>query len=207
MKLQKLNRTLLGALVALGAVGAASQAHALNITPSTVPQYLENTITANLDATQVTAIATANFGFSGTLALVYKQDFGGGESGNGAPYYSTSFDPELSLGDGPSAGAVTWVGPMKISCPSCYLVVKDGSNIPKQYVFDISNSWNGTDTINLSGFWANTNGAISNIAIWNKAVEGGGTIAMVPEADTYAMLLAGLGLVGFAARRTLSKTV
>jgi len=33
---------------------------------------------------------------------------------------------------------------------------------------------------------------------------GGG--APVPEADTYAMLLAGLGLVGFAARRKLSKT-
>ena len=34
-----------------------------------------------------------------------------------------------------------------------------------------------------------------------------GGSAPVPEADTYAMLLAGLGLVGFAARRKLSKTV
>ena len=32
---------------------------------------------------------------------------------------------------------------------------------------------------------------------------GGGSITAVPEADTYAMLLAGLGLVGFATRRKL----
>lgn len=205
MKLQKFNRALFGALLVSGTLGVASQAHALTITPSTVPQYLETTLSSNLNATQVTAIAMANFGFSGTLDLVYKQDFGGGESGNGAPYYSTSFDPQLSPGDGPSAGAVTWGGSMKISCPSCYLVVKDGNNIPKQYVFDIS-TWNGTDAINFSGFWANTNGAISNIAIWNNADGGGGGGSLVPEPETYAMLLAGLGLVGFAARRKLSKT-
>ena len=34
---------------------------------------------------------------------------------------------------------------------------------------------------------------------WRTAVE----VSPVPEADTYAMLLAGLGLVGFAARRKL----
>jgi len=32
------------------------------------------------------------------------------------------------------------------------------------------------------------------------------TVTPVPEPETYAMLLAGLGLVGFAARRKLGKT-
>ena len=204
MKLQKFNRTLLGAMAISGVMGIASQAHALSVTPSFTPQYLENTITSALNAADVTSIATANFGFTGTLALAYKQDYGAGESGNAAPYYSTSFAAELSPGDGPSAGAITWNGPLGIACPSCYMVVKDGSNVPKQYVFDIS-GWNGTDTINFSGFWANTNGAISHVAIFNNLdPSGGGGGSLVPEPETYAMLLAGLGLVGFAARRKLS---
>jgi len=57
----------------------------------------------------------------------------------------------------------------------------------------------------LGGFWDGTQGAISNVAIWNTSTDG--TSTLVPEADTYAMLLAGLGLVGFAARRKLNKTV
>ena len=48
---------------------------------------------------------------------------------------------------------------------------------------------------------AGTNGAF---VATNDAQEIGspGTIAAVPEADTYTMMLAGLGVVGFAARRT-----
>lgn len=205
MKLQKFNRTLVGALLISGALGIASQAHALTITPSSTPVYLETSQTSALNAVDVKAIAVANFGFSslGTLGLVYKQDFGSSESGNAQSYYTTSFDPENYSGDGPSAGAIIQGGSMNIECPSCYLVVKDGNNSPKQYVFDIS-GWNGTDAINFSGFWANTNGAISHVAIFNNAASGGGSIAAIPEPETYAMLLAGLGLVGFAARRKLS---
>lgn len=143
------------------------------------------------------------------LGLVYKQDqgVGGLESGNGAAYYTTAFSYE-SLDDA-SGATISWDGGMKISCPSCFLIVKDGNhdalNPPpySQYVYDIS-GWNGTDTINLSGFWLGQ-GSISNIAIWNSADEGGGgSVAAIPEPATYAMLLAGLGLVGFAARRKLS---
>ncbi len=36
---------------------------------------------------------------------------------------------------------------------------------------------------------------------WNLASEGYVTAAMVPEPETYALMLAGIGLVGFAARR------
>jgi len=76
-------------------------------------------------------------------------------------------------------------------------VVKDGTQgNPAQYLFDLG-TWDGKETITLSGFWDGSQGAISNVAIWN-------TGSLVPEADTYAMLLAGLGLVGFAARRKLA---
>jgi hypothetical protein len=213
MKLQKFNRTLLGALLVSGALGVVSQAHALNLTPASLPAWYSTSL-SNLTQSEVEGIVGV-----APLGLVYKQDFGGLESGNGAGYYTTSFVTDATnspLDPLDASGAtITWDGPvMKISCGSCFLVVKDGnhdaSNPPPypQYIFNIS-GWNGTDTINLSGFWPGP-GAISNIAIWNIAEEGGGgggTITPVPEADTYAMLLAGLGLVGFAARRKLRKPV
>jgi len=82
-------------------------------------------------------------------------------------------------------------------------VVKDGHQDPYAYIFDLGN-WDGQETINLSGFWP-AQGSISYVQIFNSAENGGGSL--VPEPETYAMLLAGLGLVGFAARRKLSKTV
>ena len=208
MTYQKINRTLFGALLMAGSMGVASQAHALTVTPSSTPSYLETVEQGALDATDVKAIAVTNFGFSsaGTLALAYKEDFDDGESGNAQSYYSTSFYPELTTGDGISAGSITWNSASLtiIDCPSCYLVVKDGNHNPKQYVFDIS-GWNGVSTIDFSGFWANGGGEISHVAIFNNAAPGGGgTVAAIPEPETYAMLLAGLGLVGFAARRKLS---
>ncbi len=204
MKLQKLNRALFGALMVSGALGAVSQAHAtLYITPSSTPAIFVNS-TSNLDANAVEGLVFTNWNLSVQLGLAFKQD-SGGESGTAAPYYTGSITPASD----PSAGTISWDGPlMKISCPYCFLTVKDGNQgNPAQYVFNIS-GWNGTDTIDLSGFWAGTQGSISNIAIWNYTTDTGnnpgGTVAAIPEADTYAMLLAGLGLVGFAARRKLA---
>ena len=204
MTLQKLNRTLLGAMVISGVMGVATQAHALTLSPGM--ETWTSLSTSNLGQAAVEAIVGVS-----PLGLVYKQDEGGFESGNGAGYYTTTFSYETT-GDA-SGATITWDGPMLISCGDCFLIVKDGNhdanNPPPwpQYIYDIS-GWNGTDTITLSGFWPGP-GSISNVAIWNNydGGGGGGTITPVPEADTYAMLLAGLGLVGFAARRRLSKTV
>jgi PEP-CTERM motif len=204
MKLQKLNRTLVGALLMSGALGVASQAHAatdLYITPATTPKIdLFANPPANpplaLNDADLESLVLANFGKTVDLGLVYKQNYGAmTDLGNGAPYYSTTFS-------GAASGAtISWEGPLFIDCPSCYLVVKDGNHQPYAYIFDIS-SWDGQGTLNLSGFWRGP-GAISYVAIYNDAYNGGGSL--VPEADTYAMLLAGLGLVGFAARRKISK--
>jgi hypothetical protein len=196
MKLQKFNRTLLGAMLISSVMGVASQAHALTLSPGM--ETWTSLSTSNLGQAAVEAIVGVS-----PLGLVYKQDEGGSESGNGMGYYTTAFTYE-SMGDATGA-TITWDGGMKVSCPDCFLIVKDGNhsqNPPPypQYIFDIS-GWNGTDTITLSGFWPGP-GAISNVAIWNNAYDGGGSL--VPEADTYAMLLAGLGLVGFAARRKLA---
>lgn len=197
MKHQKANRALLGALLVAGVMGAASQAHALNVTPGTIPvwYYLKN---SNLKIADLEALVSSPV----SLDLVYKQDFGGGESGNAAGYYTTSFSYEPNTTD-PAGATISWdMGGMGIACPTCYVVVKDGNHTPNQYIFTLDN-WNGTEALEFSGFWLGQ-GSISHIAIYNNAGSGGGTIAAIPEPETYAMLLAGLGLVGFAARRKLS---
>lgn len=201
MKLQKLNCTLAGALLIAGALGVASQAHAQTLSPGM--EDWGSIALNNLQQAEVEGIVGVS-----PLGLVYKQDEGGSESGNAMGYYTTAFTYE-SMGDATGA-TITWDGSMFISCGNCFLIVKDGNhnanNPPPwpQYIFDIS-GWDGQDTITLSGFWPGP-GAISNVAIWNNASNGGGTVAAIPEAETYAMMLAGLGLVGFAARRKRSKT-
>lgn len=190
-------RAYAGVLLAAGVSVASFQARALSITPATLPVFT-STQTSALSAAQVASLV----GYAGTLALVYKSNVDGipAEEGNAAAYYSTIFD--LTPND-PSKATITWDGPTNaIVCPDCYLVVKDGNQNPAQYVYDIS-SWNGVEAIELSGFWP-AQGAISHVAIFNNPGEGGGTVGMIPEADTYALLLVGLGLVGFAVRRKRS---
>ena len=80
--------------------------------------------------------------------------------------------------------------------------------------------WEGVDnnpiivTLNVTGrafFFADTNfmenGIItggSNATIWGNAFAFSGNVGAVPEPETYAMMLAGLGAIGFAARRRRS---
>lgn len=73
--------------------------------------------------------------------------------------------------------------------------------------------WNGTN-FGQGAIATGTVDALGNYSIaWSSTVVGGsfdgmtgnwtmtGTVAAVPEASTYGMMLAGLGLVGFAVRR------
>ena len=80
--------------------------------------------------------------------------------------------------------------------------------------------WEGVDnnpiivTLNVTGrasFFADTNfmedGFITNgnnATIWGNAFAFSGNVGAVPEPETYAMMLAGLGVIGFAARRRRS---
>lgn len=188
-------RTFFSACLVAGIAALSLPAQALSITPESTPVFTTNDA-STLTADEVAALA----GFSsGTLALVYKSDVdGGAEEGTAAEYYRTVYDLTPSE---PSKATLTWDGASPfIACPTCYLVVKDGKQTPAQYLFDIGN-WNGKDSIEMTGFWPD-NGAISTVSIFNlAAADGGGTVAMIPEAETYAMMLAGLGLVGFMVSR------
>lgn len=64
----------------------------------------------------------------------------------------------------------------------------------------------GSDAGTFSIVFTNKGGqtpALSHLIVFAREA-GGGSVTSVPEASTYGMMLAGLGLVGFAARRKLS---
>jgi hypothetical protein len=199
MKLKQM--ALAGAMLGSGVSGVATSAHALGIDPSYTPSILLSSPPPSaLSLSDVEGfIADAGWG-TFDLGLAYKSEVDtGSEYGTGWDYYSTAY---YNTPTDPMAATISWDSPINyIYCGDCFLVVKDGNASPYAYIFDIS-TWNGQDDLILTGFWP-AQGAISYVAIYNV----GGTIAAIPEADTYAMLLAGLGLVGFAARRKLRKQV
>ena len=128
----------------------------------------------------------------GTLELLYKSDVGGSDEGAFDEFYNTSYDN--TPGD-PSDALLEHVeGESSITCPECFLAIKDGNHAPNYYFYDLE-SWDGLMDIEMSGFWP-AGGAISHVAIWGREgdveeVPGGGE---VPEPGT--VLLFGSGLAG-----------
>lgn len=113
-----------------------------------------------------------------------------------ASSYSTEF---WNSSTDPSNAAISYIDGMNsILCPFCYLAVKDGKADPGYYFFDLSN-WNGTDTIEMLGFWGVGPGSISHVAIWGKD---NGT--PVPTPGALGLLGLGLAGLGLAARRRRS---
>ena len=148
--------------------------------------------TSNLGEADIASL----FGTTADLDLLYKASVGEvvAEDGLFQDSYSTLFG--FQTGDDPldpSSARITYDGAPDpfITCPECYLVVKDGRQEPAQYLFDIgrmtnSGIWDGIEPIEMVDFWPN-NGAISNVAIW------GDDPVDVPAPGTLALL--GLSLL------------
>ncbi len=136
----------------------------------------------------------------GSLSLLYKADQGGPESGSFAGDYTTTFansstDPEDALITH-DIGSTDF-----ISCPDCYLAIKDGNSDPSYYFYDLS-AWDGSMNIDMQDFWPGR-GAISHVSIWGRdGDDGTGTGTGVPEPATLALL--GLGLLGISVARRRS---
>lgn len=140
---------------------------------------------ANMDAGEVAAL----IGYADPLTELYKQDVGAGsDTGPFSSSYATTFGPDAL---DPENALIEYVGGDYISCPDCFVLVKDGNQSPNQYVFDIG-FWDGMMAIDLTGFWVD-NGAISHVAIY------GNTRANVPEPGMVALLA--IGLIGLVVAR------
>ena len=144
-------------------------------------------------------------GYSGTFELLYKAKHAASDNpvngtGQHAAFYETHFNDlnndnnfesvDIYFRDHYSSNA--------ISCGDCFLLVKDGKHDPAWYLFDISNWWNGTETLQMVDFWLDrevdgellTGGSISHVAIY-------GGVGEVPVPA--AAWLFGSGLIGLIA--------
>ena len=108
------------------------------------------------------------------------------EEGTLRDSYTTVFD-ENPLD--PSKAAITYdLTNSWVDGDTKWLLVKDGNQDPAWYLFDISD-WDGTETLELLGFWPQ-NGAISHVAIY-------GVAAPIPG----AVWLLGSGILGLVGIR------
>jgi len=180
-------------MMATTALALVSNANAVLITPSSAPQYTgAQGDTANKDAAAISAI----LGIPG-LTELYKQNVGeNSDTGTYADSYLTTFANSPS---DPADADIIYDGapdPSMAGIGNLWLFVKDGNHDPSWYLISLV-GWNGTETLQLRGFWPN-GGSISHVAIY------GGGRTSVPDGGTAAMLL-GAGLAGLGTARRFMK--
>jgi PEP-CTERM motif len=176
-----------------------NRADALTITPSSTPQCTSNDTASNTDDSFVQTCANGLYEPDPVLTLLYKQNVGdASDTGSFATSYTTTFSNTPS---DPSNAVIDYISGSSISCPICFLLVKDGNQEPAKYAFDIS-GWNGTDNIDITGFWPGE-GAISHVSIYGGPGTGGtggggSTGGGVPEPASIALF--GFAMLGAAYR-------
>lgn len=185
-------------LLALGSTGAMA-------VPVAIDTMFAQTGSFNLGGTPGTPGAWAFSGAATDLTAANNQAYGSSFTFFNAPVYTFSGDGTYApYGGTPVVGGPTINGTVDATAGT---ITVDMSNWTAH--------WNGTNfnqgASAVTGTYNSTTGAF-NIA-WSSTVSGGpfdgqtgnwslqGTAAPIPEASTYGMMLAGLGLVGFAVRR------
>lgn len=173
-------------LLMLGFVMAGSASATILLAPDEIPQIAHVFQTPALNAADMEAITGVSM-----LEMLFKHDR---DTDSLSGTYASAYSSVLTANN----GLITHNGGVDyITCPTCFLVVKNGK-FGGQYVFDM-NAWDGLESLQLSGFFANTHGSISHVAIW-------GAVTAAAVSEPGALLLLFSGLVGlFASRRQMKR--
>ena len=126
-------------------------------------------------------------GFDSSNEL-YKSDEDGDAFGDDSGEFASDYTTEFMNMIGDPSGATISLALGGGIQTAAWLLVKDGTNVPVWYLFDLSD-WDGMMDIVLTGFWLG-NGAISNVSIVG-----------VPEPGTLALLAIGLAGAAFSRRK------
>jgi hypothetical protein len=152
--------------------------------------------TNNLTIAEIEAITGAS-----DLESLYKENVGDGfDSGPFAGSYETTFsnsalDPEDALIE-----LIAGMDP--ITCGVCILVIKDGNQMPAQYIFDLSLA-GMIETISMTDFWpagTGSDGKPLGGAISHVEILGGGMSAVPVPAAAWLFGTALIGFIGFSRR-------
>ena len=129
-----------------------------------------------------------------TLELYYNHNVGGGEDGPFSDNYTTDTWAGM-FGYANANGAITWDGGDSVTCPECFLVIKDGTD-PYWYAFKLG-GWNGSGAIEFRNFWLG-NGEISHVSIYGGDESDRNIVPIPPAVWLFGSGL--IGLVGVARR-------
>lgn len=170
-------------------VSATSVAHAISFTPLSVA------LASGTDQSQ-NDINTAIAAWASDGTLLYKStQSDGSELGSFSDSYNTTYGTLTT-----ASAIIAYDGPTAINSNPVYALIKDGQ-LPATggntwYFYQI-NGWNGTDSIDFSGYFTGIQGKISHVSLYgtsSNVPDGGSTLVLV------GLAIAGLGL----ARRKLS---
>ena len=186
-------KVLLAAVIVLAAAVPA-QAGTIFLTPS---------IAACGVPVCLVASGPENSGWSNpdNIPVLYKANRGAGEEGAYATSYATSFSTSPA-----GAGAIiSYTGAPAINSAPVWAYIKDGNADPNWYLYNIT-GWNGTDTIDFSGYFVKpptNNGGIPD-AFQVSHVTIYGYSQSVPDGGSVMMML-GAALMGLAGFRRFVK--
>jgi hypothetical protein len=179
-------------LMAMALAMIGLQAHALPITPDDCGDG--SGVTFNCWQGTDTSVDGINGLISQMFPVkeLYRASAGVTDVMSLADSYTTTFTPATD----PTGASITYVsGGPSITCPTCYLLVKDEALA--WYLFDIR-SWDGMDVISLSEFWSDSGLDASNSAgpIFYVSLFGGPPGTSVPAPAPLVLLTIGLLLSG-----------
>ncbi len=188
-KVGQLTGMLCGTLLLLG---LSSTAFALSLAPTMPPSEIFPNTSNDNSGNDEDFLASVMPGMTFDLAYKFEPEEG--------PFLNYDGRRTDNDADGWNDFIIEWELGDIIDCSaedSCWLVVKDGQNVPGRYFYNLGGgAWDGTEQIIGTGFWEGISGSISHVGIYTKDGNGGGPPGggEVPEPGT--VLLFGTGLAG-----------